>query len=141
MGIFGRPQDSTERLRDVEFFTGFSDDELQRVTDLADHIDVTAGTLLIDQGDAGVECFVILAGTAGVYVANEHVATLNAGSMVGEMALVDHRPRSASVVAETDVSALRFTAREFRRLLEEMPKASERVMTLLHDRARPARHD
>jgi CRP-like cAMP-binding protein len=54
--------------------------------------------------------------------------------MVGEMALVDHRPRTASVFAETDMRLLRFDARHFRQLLDEMPKASERVMRMLHER-------
>ena len=54
--------------------------------------------------------------------------------MVGETALVDHRPRNASVIGDTELKLLRFNAKQFRQLLDEMPKASERVMTLLHDR-------
>ena len=57
--------------------------------------------------------------------------------MVGEMALVDHRPRRASVIADTDMRLLRFDARHFRQLLDEMPKASERVMRLLTERLKP----
>ena len=86
------------------------------------------------QGDAGADCFVIVEGTAGVFINGEFVTSLSSGTMVGEMALVDHRPRTATVMAETEMKMLRFHARQFRRLLDEMPKASERVMTLLHDR-------
>jgi CRP-like cAMP-binding protein len=54
--------------------------------------------------------------------------------MVGEMALIDHRPRTATVVADGDMKLLRFKTRAFRTLLDEMPKASERVMTMLRAR-------
>ena len=55
------------------------------------------------------------------------------------MALVDHRPRSATVVADTPMRLLAFDAAAFRSLLGEMPKAEERVLTLLADRLRPKR--
>lgn len=128
--------ESADWLADVSFFDGFTKDQLRRVADLSKEVEVPAGTVIIDQGDAGTECFVIVEGDASVYVANDHVATLHAGSMVGEMALVDHRPRTASVVADTPLKLLRFDAQQFRTLLEEMPKASERVMSLLTARLR-----
>ena len=78
----------------------------------------------------------ILDGTAGVYFAGQHAATLEQGSMVGEMALLDHKPRSATVVAETPMKLLAFDTRSFRSLLDEMPKASQRVMALLNARVR-----
>ena len=123
-------------LADVSFFQGFTQEQLRRVADLSSEVEAPAGSVIIDQGDAGTECFVIVDGIASVYVANDHVATLHPGSMVGEMALVDHRPRTASVVADTDLKLLRFDARHFRTLLDEMPKASERVMALLTARLR-----
>ena len=79
---------------------------------------------------------VIMEGTASVRVRDEEVATLGSGDMLGEMALIDHRPRTASVVATTDMHLLRFNSRQFRQLLTEMPKAEERVMTMLTERLR-----
>ena len=89
--------------------------------------------------DPGTHCYVVLEDTASVYVRGEHVASVSPGSMIGEMALVDHRPRTATVVADTDLKLLRFDSRHFRQLLDEMPKASERVMTLLRARLSPDR--
>ena len=132
MSFFHKPGTaSADYLSGVAFFEGFSDDELKRVAALSSQREVAAGSTVIDQGDAGLECFVIVEGTVSVYVASEHIATLQAGSMMGEMALVDHRPRSASVVADGPVKLLSFDAPHFKKLLEEMPKASERVMNLL----------
>ena len=132
---FGRkPAESVAWLSGIPFFEGFSDDELHRVLDLSDQIEAAAGTVLVDQGDPGTDCYVVVEGTASVYVRGEHVATSGPGSMVGEMALIDHRPRTATVVADTDMKLLRFRTRAFRTLLDEMPKASERVMTTLRSR-------
>ncbi len=140
--MFGKrkqAEDAAPRLRGLAFFAGFTDAELDRVGQLADQVDVDAGTLVIDQGRVGQDCFVIEDGNAGVYVGHEHVVSLGPGSMVGEMALVDHRPRTASVVAETPLRLLAFDTKAFRQLLTEMPKAEERVMQLLADRLKANR--
>ncbi len=129
-----RKSDEVDWLASVPFFEGFSTDDLRRVLDLSDQMEATTGTVLVDQGDPGTYCFVIVEGTASVYVRGEYVASSGPGSMVGEMSLIDHRPRTATVVADSDLLVLRFGIRAFRTLLEEMPKASERVMTELRAR-------
>ena len=50
------------------------------------------------------------------------------------MALIDHRPRNATVVAETPMVLLAFRTKDFRRLLDEMPRASERILAELQAR-------
>lgn len=122
------------QLNKVSFFEGFSDDELARVASLAEEVIAEKGAVLIDRGRVGLECYVILEGEAGVYVAGEHVATNGPGSMIGEMALIEHRPRNATVIAETDMRLIAFDTRAFRTLLQEMPKAHDRVMELLASR-------
>jgi CRP/FNR family cyclic AMP-dependent transcriptional regulator len=124
------------QLSKVAFFEGFSSDELSRVLQLAEEVAAEKGAVLIDQGRVGQECFVILEGEAGVYVSGEHVATNGPGSMIGEMALVEHRPRNATVVAETEMRLLAFDTKAFKTLLEEMPKAHDRVMEILAARLR-----
>lgn len=126
-----KASDGAARLRDLAFFEGFSDDDLARVAQLAELVQVEAGTCIIDQGRVGLECFVVETGDVGVYVADEHIVTLGRGSMIGEMALVDRRPRSASVVAETPVELLAFDTKAFKQLLTEMPIAEERVLSML----------
>ncbi len=133
--VFGKKDgDRADWLSQVAFFEGFTPEQLERVAALGSEVEAEAGAMLMDQGDAGVDCYVVVDGTATVFVAGEPIAGLAPGTMVGEMALVDHRPRTASVIADSDMKLLRFDAKHFRRLLDEMPKASERVMTLLRDR-------
>ena len=114
--------DGVAKLSGVSFFDGFSPDELQRVAELADDVDAEPGAVLVDQGRVGQECYVILDGEASVYVSGEHVATSGPGSMVGEMALVEHKPRNATVVADTPMKLIVFDTKAFKQLLEEMPK-------------------
>ena len=120
-----------EKLAGVAFFEGFSPDELQRVADLADDVDAETGAVLVEQGRVGQECYVILEGQAGVYVGGEHVATSGPGSMVGEMALLEHKPRNATVVAEGPMKLIVFDTHAFKQLLQEMPKVHDRVMETL----------
>lgn len=134
MPFWKRETESVGWLASVAFFEGFDDDQLRRVAALSSEVVAPAGTVIIDQGDAANDCFVIVEGTASVYMNGEFIASVNAGTMVGETALVDHRPRNASVIGDTELKLLRFNAKQFRQLLDEMPKASERVMTLLQDR-------
>jgi CRP-like cAMP-binding protein len=131
-----RDSESVDWLANVAFFEGFDHEHLRRVAALSSEVESPAGSVIIDQGDAGVDCFVIVEGSASVYMSDQFIAAVGDGTMIGEMSLVDHRPRNATVVADTDCKLLRFQAKQFRQLLDEMPKASERVMTLLHDRMR-----
>ncbi len=135
--MFGKrckAENAADRLRPLEFFEGFSDADLDRVGELAADVEADTGSVIIDQGRVGQECYIIESGYAGVYVADEHIVTLGPGSMVGEMALIDRRPRTATVVAESPIRLLEFDTKAFRQLLAEMPMAEERVLRLLADR-------
>jgi CRP/FNR family cyclic AMP-dependent transcriptional regulator len=130
--------DGVEKLSGVPFFDGFSPDELQRVADLAHDVDAEPGAVLVEQGRVGQECYVILDGQASVYVGGEHITTSGPGSMVGEMALLEHKPRNATVVADTPMKLIVFDNRHFKQLLEEMPKVNDRVMETLASRLKPS---
>lgn len=133
--MFGRKsKGDAEWLAGVAFFKGFGHDELARVAGLATEVSAERGAELMEQGRMGDVCYVIVEGDAGVYINGEHVATLHEGSMVGEMALIDHRPRNATVVAETPMVLASFDRRAFDQLLDEMPKAKERVLAVLNAR-------
>ena len=122
------------QLGDVAFFKGFAPDQLRRVAELAEECEAEAGAELIGQGRPGQEAFVILEGTAGVYVGGKQVNELGPGEIVGEMSLIDHNPRTADVRALTPMTLLVFDSKRFRRLLDEMPEALIRVMERIIER-------
>jgi len=128
--------DAAAHLADVAFFEGFTPEQLRRVAELAEEVDAEAGAELIGQGKPGQEAYVIVEGKAGIYVGGVQKNELGPGEIVGEMALIDHRPRTADVKALTPMKLLAFDAERFRRLLDEMPQASVRVMERLVERLR-----
>lgn len=135
--MFGRNDKlDTAWLAGVGFFDGFSPDQLAEAAELGEKVDAEIGAELTDQGRYGDVAFVIVDGRANVSMNGEYVATVGPGSMVGEMALVERRPRNATVVAETAMTLVAFGAEEFRALLDRSPAAKERVMALLDARSR-----
>jgi CRP/FNR family transcriptional regulator, cyclic AMP receptor protein len=135
--MFGRNNRlDVDWLSNVSFFEGLDRHELERVAALANRVEAEPGAELTDQGRYGDVCYVIVEGVANVYMNAEYVTSLGAGSMVGEMALLEHRPRAASVVAESPMVLASFGTKEFQTLLEELPKTKERVYTVLGERLR-----
>lgn len=125
-----------ERLASIELFEGFSPDELQRVGQLVHEVDAEEGALLTEQGKPGQDCFVIVDGEAAVVIGGETVTTLGPGELVGEMSLIDNRPRSATVQAKTPMKLLSLDVKSFRTLLDELPSANRAVMAKLTERIR-----
>ncbi len=96
------------------------------------------GTELVKEGGIGREFFFILEGSASVRRNKRRVATLGPGQYFGELALLDRRPRSASVVADTDMRLLVLTQREFAGVVEEIPSLSRKLLTTMAGRLREA---
>jgi CRP/FNR family cyclic AMP-dependent transcriptional regulator len=129
-------QGTVEDLRHIALFARMSEHELERVAALGEPVDAEPGAILIDQGDVGVECFLVLEGEAGIFTGGHHVATISAGAVVGEMALIGHKPRNATVTAQTPMRLLAFDISHFKKLLDEMPVAQKHIYDLLEARAR-----
>lgn len=129
-------QGTVDDLRHIALFAQMTEAELERVAALGEPVDAEPGAILIDQGDVGVECFLVLEGEAGIFSGGQHVATINAGAVVGEMALIGHKPRNATVTAQTPMRLLAFNISSFKKLLEDMPVAQKYIFELLETRAR-----
>lgn len=123
-------------LAKLEFFEGFSDKELAKVRAMAEDVTAEPGAVLMEQGDVGQEAFVICAGKAAVYVNGQRIAEIGPGSAVGEMALLDKHPRSATVKALTELKLLSFDNKRFNELLQSMPKAATQLIAQLNSKLR-----
>jgi CRP-like cAMP-binding protein len=119
-------------LRGVELFSEVRHEELVPVAYIADEVRFPAGTTFIRQGDLGDCCYLIVQGEAQVVVDGVGpVATRPPGSLLGEMAIILRRPRSASCVANTAVIALRINHDDFWALLGAKPALARGVMAVL----------
>jgi CRP-like cAMP-binding protein len=113
------PASRLQFLRRVPLFRGMSDSELARVDRLMDDVNLETGHELVREGSFGHEAFVIVAGEADVSIGGHKVAVVGPGEVVGEMALVDHSPRNATVRARSPMQVLAVDPANFAALLDE----------------------
>jgi CRP/FNR family transcriptional regulator, cyclic AMP receptor protein len=123
-------------LQRVPLFSGFDEDELRRVEELSRIVEVPEGTLITRIGDAGDSFFVIIDGMAAVRTPVGTGSQLQPGDFFGEMSLLDGEPRSATIVAATDLRLLSVDRSHFWRLLDENPELIRRILTVLSRRVR-----
>lgn len=93
-------------LRSLPGFAGSTDRELERLAALVDEGVVEAGHFLMRQGTSGRQAMVIVEGQARVVVDGTEVAAVGPGDIIGEVAMLDHSFRCASVVAVTRTRVL-----------------------------------
>ena len=125
-----------ETLRRMALFSGCSTRELEKVAKATDEIHMTAGTLIIDQGQTGREAFVILDGEVEIKRNGRKVTTVGPGSVVGELSLLDHGPRTATAICATDCTLLVVDQRRFLGVIDAVPALSHKLLASLSSRIR-----
>jgi CRP/FNR family transcriptional regulator, cyclic AMP receptor protein len=123
-----------EWLAKVPLFNGLSKKQLREVSSLATRLDEPAGTQLTKEGHVGNEFIIVLEGEIEIRRGDDVVATRGPGSYVGEIALLDNRPRTATVVAKTPVVIEVIGRREFRSLLADAPELQAEIMSTMAQR-------
>lgn len=128
--------DKVAVLRGVPLFADLDDRSLQAVAILAREQAHRAGDVLMLEGEPGDEFYVIADGTVRVHRGERTLRSLTAGGFLGEIALVERRPRTATATCTTDVTVLALRAHEFDRLLQSMPAVHRRVKAAIQRRDR-----
>ncbi|HSJ29210.1 MAG TPA: cyclic nucleotide-binding domain-containing protein [Acidimicrobiia bacterium] len=127
-----------ELLKGVPLFSGFSGKELAEVAKAADEVEYAEGRMLGWQDAAGHEAFVVVSGSITVRRNGRKVATLGAGDVAGEMALLDGDVRSADLIAAEDTRVLVIPRREFTGLVDSNPRLAGKLLATLASRLREA---
>jgi CRP/FNR family transcriptional regulator, cyclic AMP receptor protein len=117
-----------QQLASVPLFSKCTKKQLQEIGEVTTALDFPAGEVLARQGEVGFEMFILLDGTASVTRDGQRVATLTAGDVVGELAVITGHPRNATVVAETELRILDFTHADLDRLLEDIPGLAKHLL-------------
>lgn len=123
-----------EQLAKLSRFRDFTDDEIKLVVDKATYLTVPEGWAMMSENTPADKAYLILAGEVSVRRHGEEVARVGAGDLVGEMALVNHKLRSATVVTETPLEALHFTAETVAALNAQIPHFSEALTGATEER-------
>ena len=92
---------------------------------------MTAGTAIVEQGQLGREAFVVLDGRVEVKRGGRKVADLGVGDVVGELSLLDHGPRTATVVCDSDCTLFVIDQRHFRSVIEHSPSIAMKLLASL----------
>lgn len=116
-------------LSDVRLFAGFTQDQLRLLAFGAEAMHLAAGKKLYREDDDADSAYVVVLGSIRLFRENEsetaEVGTAEAGSTLGEMALIADSRRLTSAEAATDTDVLRINRSMFRRILEEYPETAE----------------
>jgi CRP/FNR family transcriptional regulator, cyclic AMP receptor protein len=110
-----------DHLRAVRLFRNCSHKQLEHVASIVDEIEIEPGRTICRQGETGHEAFVVVSGEASVAVDGNVVDTIGPGALVGEISLIDHGPRTATVTASSPMHVLVVPGNRFAQLLEEVP--------------------
>ena len=136
------PQPVTDKLavlRGIPLFADLDETSLQAVAVLAREQTHRAGDVLMLEGEPGDEFYVLVEGSIRIEHGGRAVRSMTPGSFLGEIALVERRPRSATATAETDVTVLALRQHELDRLLQTMPGVHRRVKAAIERRERGER--
>ena len=123
----------SDHLSAVRLFSSCGKKELRAIAKTAKLITIHNGTQMITEGEDGNTMYVILDGTARVSRGGRRLATIGAGDSVGELALLSKGPRTATVVATSDIEAAIITRRQLNGLLEDAPAFARKLLEALAD--------
>jgi CRP-like cAMP-binding protein len=123
-------------LKNVSLFSACTNKELGTIAGLVDEVDVEPGAKLTQEGKPGGEFFVVADGTAKGTLRGKKVASYGPGSFFGEMSLLDHGPRSATIVAESPMHLLVLDPVSFNELLNEAPGVARKILRTMAERLR-----
>ena len=125
-------QQDVEVLRKIPLFAKIEPARLKLLAFTSEHVEFRAGEAVCRQGDPGDAAYIVLDGTADVVVQGEGgpmtVATIGRNDIVGEIAILCDVPRTATVLATTQLVALRVSKDGFFNLVTQFPQVGVEVM-------------
>ena len=127
-----------EELRRLRLFMDLDDSELDDLLPRWTEVEEPDGTRLMARGSPGFGFMVILEGQAEVSTPDGATHRLGPGDCFGEMELLDHRGRSATVVSKTPMRLLALVEKDFKPMLMAHPQVAYRLLQILSRRIRDA---
>ena len=123
-------------LKSLAIFQGLPNEELTEAAKIAKEVAVQDGDVFVREGEMGQDLYVVTHGTVLIRRGGRLIAELHRGEVVGEMAVLDHGPRSADALAHGDVRMLRIHGKDLLGLLERRPALASGIIRVLTQRLR-----
>ena len=128
-------------VKEAKLLRGLPESELRSVEKQMKTVRHPAGHEIVVKGENGVGFMIILDGTVTVDTVQGKARKLGPGDSFGEMALLDHEGRSATIKADTDVTLATIPEWSFKPFLKEHPEVAYRLLQVLSQRIRQAESD
>jgi CRP-like cAMP-binding protein len=113
------PADKIAALRQTRFFSQLSFSDLTDLVSIAKYREFKPGDTIITEGELPTAMWVVMSGSVEIKEGGRHVATRGPGNTLGESALLDNEPRSATVVAATELRSVEFSKQDLVDYLSE----------------------
>lgn len=107
----------------------------------SDAVAYPAGQTIFSEGDSGEQMYAVVSGEVEIVTGGKVLEMVSAGGVFGEMALIDHNPRSASAIAKTDCQVVAVDEKRFQFLVQQTPFFALQMMRILAARLRRTTHD
>lgn len=128
-------------LKDAKLLKGIPDAEVRSIEKQVKTVQHPAGHEIVVRGEGGVGFMIITGGTVSVKTVTGKTRKLGPGDSFGEMALLDHEGRSATITADTDVTLASIPEWNFKPFLKEHPEVAYRLLQTMSRRIRQAEAD
>jgi CRP-like cAMP-binding protein len=138
-GRVSTKRELADLLSTVVLFSRCTPRQCRTIARHAQIAELPAGVDLVREGETGDALFIILEGEARVEAGGVEIDKVSAGAYFGELAILDGEPRSATVIAATDVKVAVIGIRMFRTMLREFPDLAEQLLIALAGELRAAR--
>jgi CRP-like cAMP-binding protein len=121
-------------LRAVPLFADVDDHDLDVIGSAVTELSFEPGEVLMRAGSIAREMLIVLDGELSVLLGDTEIATIEAGGFAGEMGLLAHRPRNATVAAKTATRVLHIDSRSFENVLDEAPQIAVKMLPIVAQR-------
>ena len=121
-------------LRAVPLFADVADHDLDVIGSAVTELAFGPGEVLMRAGSIAREMVIVLEGELAVLLGDHEIATIEAGGFAGEMGLLAHRPRNATVAAKSQTRVLHIDSRSFATVLDEAPQIAVKMLPIVAQR-------
>ena len=125
-------------MKGVDLFRDIPGEEVSHVAQIAEEIEYDSEQTIFEEGDVGDSMFIIIDGAVRIHKGDKELAVLSKGKFVGEMALLDQEPRSASVTSTEETTLLEINGEDFYDLMASRMEIMQGIVKILTQRLREA---
>jgi CRP/FNR family transcriptional regulator, cyclic AMP receptor protein len=132
----GIPSEVVRHFQSIPLFSSVSKRGIRQIIAAGTEIDVRAGKELVREGEIGRHLYVIVWGTATVWKGGRRMSELGPGDFFGELAFLDGAPRTATVIARSDLRVIILGPREMDVIIDREPVIAKRLLEVMAKRVR-----